>query len=305
MVVKQVFKCIVIIIIVGSVYIYKEPLAKFLVNHIQFEEQKSDTLSTNSYFNNKNYQYVSITDNFYPKSKQDLINIFYTILNAGMSEFTFYCDEEYKNCINDVDKISNDRILLSNINNFVNPYNSFQDIETTRYEATGKVIIKIKYTYQKEEIEQIKSKILEIMKAKVTNTMTIEEKIKVIHDYVIETTTYDSKKSDENINQYQSHIAYGPLFEGYGVCNGYADTMKLFLNSLGVESIKIASENHIWNLVYLDGKWLHLDLTWDDPVLDNGKEIIDYEYYLITTEELYEKEDNQHYFDKDIYKEAL
>ena len=135
--------------------------------------------------------------------------------------------------------------------------------------------------------------------------MKIEDKIKNIHDYIIDTTKYDSNKSDHNISNYKSSTAYGPLFEGYGLCSGYADAMKLFLDKLDVKNIKISSENHIWNLVYLNDQWLHLDLTWDDPVLESGKEIIDYEYYLITTEELYNKKDNQHYFDETIYKEAL
>lgn len=301
---KQIIKAIIVILTIGSIYIYRESIAKFLVEHLEIDSKKSDILRKNSYFEEKNYKYISISNNFYPETKQDLINIFYTVLNSGMKEFTFYCKETYKNCIEDVDLISNDRILLSNINNFVNPYNSFQDIETTRYEALGKVTIKISYTYSKKQIDEIDNKINQIIKEKINDTMTNENKIKVIHDYIIETTKYDSNKSDKNIDKYQSHIAYGPLFEGYGLCNGYADTMKLFLNKLGIESIKVSSENHIWNLVKIDDKWFHLDLTWDDPVLDNGKEIIDYEYFLITTEELYEKEDKQHFFDENIYKEA-
>ena len=70
----------------------------------------------------------------------------------------------------------------------------------------------------------------------------------------------------------------------------------LFLNRFNIPNIKIASKNHIWNLVYIEDNWYHLDLTWDDPLLEDGREIIDYSYFLITTEELYSKDDNQHYF---------
>ncbi len=303
--VKKIVKLGIFLIIIGVVTFFKEPIAEFLSEHIIIEKKVSDTLVRNQNFENQNYQFVSIAKDFNPQSRQDLLNIIYTVLNAGMSEFTFYCNDTYPSCIEDIDAISNNRLLLSHINNFINPFNTFQDIRTIRYETTKKVTLQINYTYSKENQEKIDKKIDEVLKEKIQPGMTDEEKIKVIHDYIIENTKYDSDKSDKEISKYQSTTAYGPLFEGYGICSGYADTMKLFLTKLNIPSIKVASENHIWNLVYINNEWLHLDLTWDDPVLESGKEIIDYEYYLITTEELYNKTDKQHFFDKEIYKEAI
>lgn len=302
---KKLIKLGIVLIIIGIVSYFKDPIAKFITEHIVIEKRVNDTLVRNQNFEEENYHFVSIAKDFTPKSKQDIMNIIYTVLNAGMKEFTFYCDDKYTSCIEDVDNISNNRLLLSNINNFVNPYNTFQDIQTTRYQSSGKVTLNINYTYTPEMIEKINQKMDEILKENIQDSMTQEEKIKIIHDYIIEHTKYDSEKSDKKISNYQSTTAYGPLFEGYGICSGYADAMKLFLTRLNVPSMKIASENHIWNLVYINDQWLHLDLTWDDPVLESGKEIIDYEYYLITTEELHEKTDKQHFFDKEIYKEAL
>ena len=80
--------------------------------------------------------------------------------------------------------------------------------------------------------------------------------------------------------------------------------MKLFLEKLGITSYKIASENHIWNLVHTDNKWYHLDLTWDDPITSSGRDVLEYDYFLITTKELNEYEVDQHTFDKKIYVEA-
>ena len=71
-----------------------------------------------------------------------------------------------------------------------------------------------------------------------------------------------------------------------------------------INNYKIASEEHIWNLVYLNNNWLHLDLTWDDPVNENGKDILDYNYYLITTKKLKEIDNSKsHRFNKDFYLE--
>jgi len=67
----------------------------------------------------------------------------------------------------------------------------------------------------------------------------------------------------------------------------------LFLEKLGVLNFKVATEllsndatGHIWNAVYLDGSWLHLDLTWDDPVSSDGKDYLQHKYFLITSKEL-------------------
>ena len=80
--------------------------------------------------------------------------------------------------------------------------------------------------------------------------------------------------------------------------------MALFLDKIGLPNFKIASENHIWNVVYIDGQWKHLDLTWDDPVVDTGENILTYNYFLISTDDLKKKNEAQHQFDKSIFQEA-
>lgn len=57
-------------------------------------------------------------------------------------------------------------------------------------------------------------------------------------------------------------------------------------------------------MVYLNNNWLHLDLTWDDPVSEDGKDVLDYSYYLITTDKLKEEDSSKsHKFNKDFYLE--
>lgn len=281
------------------VYDNKNELAKIILKDNSYSDMTK--LVNNQYSSDKSYSYVKLTDNFIAYNKNDLLNILYTILNSGMDSFTFYCDDKYKECMNDVDVISKDRIVLSNINNFIHPYNSFTEMETTRYTNSNKIKLNIKHLYNKDKINKINNKVTEIIKNEI-NDDDNKDKIKTIHDYIINNTKYDELRVENNISKYSSDTAYGPLFEGFGICNGYSDLMKIFLHELGIESIKIASENHIWNLVKLDNKWYHLDLTWDDPVLENGKDIIDYNYFMIDTKDLIELNDNQHFYNKDIYK---
>ena len=44
--------------------------------------------------------------------------------------------------------------------------------------------------------------------------------------------------------------------------------------------------NHAWNRVWIDGGWLYIDCTWDDPVTENGEDRLSYKYFLITEEEI-------------------
>jgi len=80
------------------------------------------------------------------------------------------------------------------------------------------------------------------------------------------------------------------------------DTMMLFLEKMGIKSIKISTENHVWNYVNLDNKWLHLDLTWDDPISTDGKDVLDDTYFLIKDNELKEIEKLEHNYDESVYK---
>lgn len=289
----------------GFLFLYREEIVTFVLRHfVDVERTVSFTGNDqNRYFLGRSYAFVQSTNDFEPNNKQEILNIYYSVLDRGMNEVTFYCPDAYTSCIDDVKDISNDQTLLSNINNFVHPYNSFRSLET-EYDALGKVTIRITHTYTDEMIEEIEAKRKEITSSILTNDQTNEEKIKIIHDYIIQNSKYDSQRSDEQIATYQSDTAYGNLIQGYGICSGYVDSMKLFLDDFGINNYKIASNNHVWNLVELNGEWLHLDLTWDDPVVTDGSDVLEYNFFLITTEELQELETNQHTFDTSVYQEA-
>ena len=78
--------------------------------------------------------------------------------------------------------------------------------------------------------------------------------------------------------------------------------MAIFLDYYDIPNYKVISENHIWNAVYLNNKWYHLDLTWDDPISDIN--VNRDTYFLITTNTLEKINDDTHKFDKSIYIEA-
>ena len=256
----------------------------------------------NDYYRNYDFAYVQNTNDFSPDCKQDILNIYYTVINAGKENFTFYCPSDYQSCQKDIEEIANNEETLSLINNYVHPYNSFKHIET-EFNNQGKITITIFKSYTENDILEIENKINEIIKSTINSNNTLEENIKLTHDYIINSTQYDSARIDQNNLTYKSDIAYGPLLQGYGICSGYADAMQLILEKLNVENFKVASANHIWNAVKINNEWKHLDLTWDDPILDIPIDWIIHDYFLISTEDLYKIDQTEHTFNQDIYTE--
>lgn len=300
---KKLLTILLVLLVFVVCSLYRDNIISYLVNTFANIEKNPTSLVNNQYAGKQDYHYIQLTDYFTPHNQKDIMNIYYTVINSGMTEFIFYCPKEYKNCIKDVDYISDNQTLLSNINNFVPVYNSFQNIDT-EFDSLGKITVHVTPTYSLEQIELLESTVTDVLKQTITKELSTEEKIKAIHDYIINNTKYDIDRSDKKVTIYQSDTAYGALIEHYAICSGYADSMKLFLDRLGILNYKISSENHVWNFVYLNDNWYHLDLTWDDPVTSNGEDVLEYDYFLITTEELKDLKTDQHIFDFDIYQEA-
>ena len=297
---KKLLYFIILVGITYFVYNYRDELLEMYDTYFVPIEQKVSKLEKNTYYRDYSFKYVQNTNNFLPETKADIKNIYYTVVNSGMEEFTFYCKPEYQNCLNDVNDLASDQNTISTINNFVHPFNSFKTIET-EVESTGKVTLKIEKVYTDEMIIILNYKVDEIIKDNIKDTDSLKEKVKKIHDYIISHTKYDKERSDNNKINYKSDNAYGDLIENYAICGGYTDAMMLFLEKFHIPSIKISTENHIWNYVKIDNEWLHLDLTWDDPVTSNGKDILDDSYFLINDAKLKSIEKQEHNYNSSIY----
>lgn len=298
---KNILKLLPLVVLLIVVIIFKKDISNFVVEKIIFS--KEIYISTpNDYHLDYDFEYIKETDDFVAKNKEQVLDILYTILNNGTNNFYFYCD--YDDCEKDVDYLTESHQLI-NINNYVHPYNNYRRVNIA-VNSFGKVEMTIEKLYTSDNINSINNKIDEIMKEILTDDMTNKEKIIKFHDYIIDHTTYDSNYLNINLNDIDnpSHKALGPLFFGKALCGGYADVMAIFLNKLGIPNYRISSESHIWNFVYLDNNWYHLDLTWDDPVTDNGSNIKLNTFLLITTEQLENLHTGYHSYDKSVYLEA-
>ena len=105
------------------------------------------------------------------------------------------------------------------------------------------------------------------------------EKEKYIHDFICETVTYDK------LEKPYSHEVIGPLTNGVGVCEGISKTVKLLCDELGLECmVAICGADpehgqkyrHAWNILKVDGKYYHLDVTFDNSLGRYGERRYDY-----------------------------
>ena len=299
------FIIIIFLLFVFDTKIFNDTIYNLFDKYINYHDYKivsnKNTLNKNKYYTKNLSNYIKETDNYTVSNKSDLMNVYYTAVNNGYKSLTFYCADTYLSCMNDINNLGNEENNFNYVNQLVNVYNTYSTIETT-YSTDGRVDITINKKYSEEDITKIDNKINEIInELGINNYSDVKDKIKIFHDYIANSNHYDKEMAENEKSNYHSDTAIGTLFEGMSICSGYTDTMSIFLNKLNIINTRIATEKHVWNAIYLDNKWLHLDLTWDDPLTSDGSDIIQYDYYLLSTDELLDKEDNEHNFNKEVY----
>jgi len=291
------FLVVLLTIFTTSVFCYGYLNETEVISTIRsYYDRTPSELINNEYQKEIEESFVHLTDDFIADNYDELLDIYYTIMSSGMTEFTFFCGKNYDNCIEDVVNLNDDVELLSEMNNFVHVYNSFRSIKTT-YTTNGKIMLSINRTYSNADIDKINSKLDELENKIINKNKSDYDNILSIHDYIINNSKYDIESESTN-NFSDSSTAIGIFFNNLATCNGYTDAASLLMDRLNIKNIRITGENHIWNLVYLNGEWLHLDLTWDDPVSTDNRNYLEHTYFLINTKKL----DDKHEYNKEIFK---
>ena len=294
---KNTLSLIICLIISLLVLFNIDKISNYIANFLD-NEKKVYIAKSNEYKKDYNFLFVQESSDYVPYSYQDLLNIIFSTLNNGWETFTFYCPDEYETCLKDITKIGKDTTLLSNINNYVNPYNEYYKIDFVT-KTSGEVTIIVDKLYTDSDINKINEGVDEIIKEQINDDMSDDDKLLKIHDYIINNTRYDIDKSNDS-----SYTALGPLFYGKAICSGYADLMAIFANKLGIKNYKISSKTHVWNAVYINNEWLHLDLTWDDPITkDSDVDTLQHDFFLVKTDKLLEFDIKDHEFDTTVFQE--
>lgn len=94
------------------------------------------------------------------------------------------------------------------------------------------------------------------------------EKLKQIHDWLIQNAVYDT-----TLCLPDTKTAYGTVMKGYSVCSGFAYAFKYLANLAGFDVLYVVGNLydkqtnsyylHAWNVTYIDGKYLLIDVTLD------------------------------------------
>lgn len=134
----------------------------------------------------------------------------------------------------------------------------------------------ISYTdyYSDHEEEQILKTLLMRTEFLLQETagMTDYAKLRYIHDYLVRNVKYMYDLRKTNIQPtLEASTVVGPLLNNLGVCSGIAKTFKLLCDQAGLTCFYVQGDAnglggwdlHGWNVVGLDGKYYHVDVTWD------------------------------------------
>lgn len=162
------------------------------------------------------------------------------------------------------------------------------------YENSTQVEVIPEYLFDKKKIKShqqaISSRINKITRD--AANMSDEEKLKYIHDFICDSVYYDKLKK-----QY-SHEIIGPLTQGVGVCEGIAKSVKILADKLGLWcTIAISEANpekgvkyrHAWNVVRVNGKYYHLDATFDNSLGKHEGKCLEkrYDYFMLSDEQIF------------------
>lgn len=123
------------------------------------------------------------------------------------------------------------------------------------------------------------------------------EKELALHDYLVFNTVYDYENYLADTVPDESHEPYGVLVKKVAVCDGFARTMQILLNMVGIENEFVHGDSdgekgwigHAWNIVKIDGEYFHLDVTFDNIDKDNTKienDSITHTYFNISDKQI-------------------
>lgn len=176
-----------------------------------------------------------------------------------------------------------------------NPDMFWVDYEYDYMVYSDSVAFSPKYRLTEDEVktmqDSVNDKIDEIM-TEVNKLDSDYEKELYIHDYIIENTEYDISTLEK-----MGDTVHSVLVSGKSICEGYARTVQILLDKLGIENYLVTGDTesdgeilpHMWNIVNIDGDNYHLDVTWDD--LNDEFDTV-YFYFNVTDE----------YISRDHYK---
>lgn len=150
------------------------------------------------------------------------------------------------------------------------------------------------YRYTLEEYRQKSAELrarVQSITQKLSPDLSDYDKELYIHDWLINNCKYIITDADYG----EEYTAYGAIVNGKATCEGYSKAAQLLMHEVGIDNYVVGgsatnssgkAQPHMWNIVKINGNWYNLDVTWDDPVSDDGKNHLIHTYFNLTDEEI-------------------
>lgn len=138
-----------------------------------------------------------------------------------------------------------------------------------------------------DRLAEIETLAQQIVEECVTDSMTLPEQAEALYTRLTDRVAYDFRYyTDLASMPYESTTAYGALKDDLAICGGYAQALQALYEQVGIPCLTVSGqwngENHMWNLVWLDGEWRYCDAT-----SDRGRSEFGFGCYRVTAENLW------------------
>lgn len=142
-------------------------------------------------------------------------------------------------------------------------------------ESNKAISLNVTYKLSKSDFDKVLSAIKTIAEGMISDikgsNLSDAEKVLLVHDRLATWCEYDTSASsnDDKGTEYRYSMV-GLFLNKKAVCMGYADAFNYLMSMLGIESYCCNSTalKHAWNIVVVDGKKYHCDITFDDQTPD-------------------------------------
>lgn len=155
-------------------------------------------------------------------------------------------------------------------------------------------VISVTYLYSRDEEQRIRERITQIMNVFQSKyrcgEMKITQQILLFYKFIIKTTKYDLEAMQmlqtgrKDLLPAHINTICGPLLHKKDICLGIALTYKLFCDYYNIPCVVVSGVcdgiGHAWNVVCINQKYYHIDVTND--LNQQGEDLFKYEFFLLS-----------------------
>ena len=147
------------------------------------------------------------------------------------------------------------------------------------------------YAIKPDQYEKCKRELDEAADRALATVAGVDDPVEVakrLHDHIVNTCEYDMAARTAGRGTPRARTAYDVLVRHSAVCEGYVMGYRYLLSLAGIVSEEVVSDkmHHCWNYVRLGENWYHIDVTFDNPVLEGAMagtpKYMSHEFFLLS-----------------------